>query len=214
MLGEELSPGTPGATRAARARGVVFVADPLGRHDELPPRVPRVRSLDCVVVDGVLTAGVVRHGVTGDAVHRDRRAAAPIANGSVAVSSIDHRAGPCPHRHGIPVLATSESLKCISRSSPPWRARPPASGARARRRSIWCDVAAGRFEGFWELTLAPWDIAAGILLVREAGGIVTDLAGATRPGWAHIDRRRQPGDPPMAARNARHAGDSAAPRSS
>jgi myo-inositol-1(or 4)-monophosphatase len=39
------------------------------------------------------------------------------------------------------------------------------------------DVAAGRFEAFWELRLAPWDIAAGILLVREAGGIVTTLEG-------------------------------------
>jgi len=40
------------------------------------------------------------------------------------------------------------------------------------------DVAAGRFEAFWELRLAPWDIAAGILLVREAGGIVTTLDGS------------------------------------
>jgi len=39
------------------------------------------------------------------------------------------------------------------------------------------DVAAGRFDGFWELMLAPWDIAAGILLVREAGGKVTDFSG-------------------------------------
>jgi myo-inositol-1(or 4)-monophosphatase len=38
-------------------------------------------------------------------------------------------------------------------------------------------VAAGRLDGFWEFGLAPWDIAAGILLVREAGGYVTDLAG-------------------------------------
>jgi myo-inositol-1(or 4)-monophosphatase len=38
-------------------------------------------------------------------------------------------------------------------------------------------VAAGRYDGFWEFGLAPWDIAAGILLVREAGGYVTDLAG-------------------------------------
>ncbi|MDX2224814.1 MAG: inositol monophosphatase family protein [Rhodospirillaceae bacterium] len=38
-------------------------------------------------------------------------------------------------------------------------------------------VAAGRYDGFWELSLKPWDIAAGILLVREAGGFVTDLAG-------------------------------------
>ena len=37
------------------------------------------------------------------------------------------------------------------------------------------DVACGRFDGFWELVLAPWDVAAGILLVREAGGIVTDI---------------------------------------
>ena len=38
-------------------------------------------------------------------------------------------------------------------------------------------VAAGRFDGFWELKLNPWDIAAGWLLVEEAGGIVTDMGG-------------------------------------
>jgi myo-inositol-1(or 4)-monophosphatase len=40
-----------------------------------------------------------------------------------------------------------------------------------------CSVAAGRFEGFWELKLNPWDKAAGSLLVIEAGGRMTDLAG-------------------------------------
>jgi myo-inositol-1(or 4)-monophosphatase len=38
-------------------------------------------------------------------------------------------------------------------------------------------VAAGRFDGFWEHSLQPWDIAAGIVLVREAGGMITDLRG-------------------------------------
>jgi myo-inositol-1(or 4)-monophosphatase len=38
-------------------------------------------------------------------------------------------------------------------------------------------VAAGRYDGFWEFGLSPWDLAAGILLVREAGGYVSDLAG-------------------------------------
>jgi len=38
-------------------------------------------------------------------------------------------------------------------------------------------VAAGRFDGFWETGLQPWDIAAGIVLVREAGGFVTDMDG-------------------------------------
>lgn len=38
-------------------------------------------------------------------------------------------------------------------------------------------VAAGRLDGFWELGLNSWDMAAGVLLVREAGGIVTDFSG-------------------------------------
>ena len=42
-------------------------------------------------------------------------------------------------------------------------------------------VAAGRFDGFWELKLRSWDVAAGILLVEEAGGRVSDYAGAPMP---------------------------------
>jgi myo-inositol-1(or 4)-monophosphatase len=38
-------------------------------------------------------------------------------------------------------------------------------------------VAAGRFDGFWELKLKPWDLAPGILLAREAGALVTDMQG-------------------------------------
>ncbi len=42
-------------------------------------------------------------------------------------------------------------------------------------------VAAGRYEGFWESGLAPWDTAAGCLLVREAGGFVSDWRGISQP---------------------------------
>jgi myo-inositol-1(or 4)-monophosphatase len=42
-----------------------------------------------------------------------------------------------------------------------------------------CSVAAGRFEGFWELKLNPWDKAAGSLLVEEAGGRVSDVTGGS-----------------------------------
>lgn len=41
-------------------------------------------------------------------------------------------------------------------------------------------VAAGRFDGYWERNLKPWDLAAGIVIVREAGGLVTDLDGADK----------------------------------
>jgi myo-inositol-1(or 4)-monophosphatase len=41
----------------------------------------------------------------------------------------------------------------------------------------FCSVAAGRLDGFWELKLSPWDCAAGYLMVREAGGNVTNFQG-------------------------------------
>ncbi|NTS63997.1 inositol monophosphatase [Sphingomonas sp. HHU CXW] len=41
-------------------------------------------------------------------------------------------------------------------------------------------VAAGRFDGFWESDLKPWDVSAGVLLVKEAGGFVTDFRGGDR----------------------------------
>ncbi len=56
-----------------------------------------------------------------------------------------------------------------------------------------CSVACGRFEGFWEFGLHSWDTAAGILMVREAGGIVTDIEG----------RPYRPGDPSILASNGR-----------
>jgi myo-inositol-1(or 4)-monophosphatase len=46
-------------------------------------------------------------------------------------------------------------------------------------------VAAGVFEGFFELGLAPWDVAAGALLIREAGGVVSDWSGGD--GWLNGD---------------------------
>ena len=42
-------------------------------------------------------------------------------------------------------------------------------------------VAAGRFDGFWESGLKPWDTAAGVLLVREAGGFASDYRGRSAP---------------------------------
>ena len=62
-------------------------------------------------------------------------------------------------------------------------------------------VASGRFDGFWEHGLSPWDIAAGIVLVREAGGFVTDAR--RRQGsilrLGRLGPRRQRSDPRRAA---------------
>jgi myo-inositol-1(or 4)-monophosphatase len=39
------------------------------------------------------------------------------------------------------------------------------------------DVACGRYDGFWDLSLKPWDVAAGALLIQEAGGRITNFNG-------------------------------------
>ena len=50
-----------------------------------------------------------------------------------------------------------------------------------------CDVARGAYESYWELGLMPWDVAAGALLVTEAGGVVTNLvAGSHNLSDVHI----------------------------
>ena len=45
----------------------------------------------------------------------------------------------------------------------------------------FCFVAMGRFEGFWEFGLQPWDVCAGALILEEAGGLVTDWDGSPMP---------------------------------
>ena len=81
------------------------------------------------------------------------------------------------HRHRLSVqgdLAGSTSTSASSR-----RVAARTSGIRRPGSAALdlADVAAGRFDGFWEQHLSAWDIAAGMLLVREAGGVVTDFAG-------------------------------------
>jgi len=58
-----------------------------------------------------------------------------------------------------------------------------------------CYLACGRFDGFWEMKLNPWDVAAGALIVRESGGMITNFKGETYSiygdeiiasnGWVH-----------------------------
>ncbi|MEZ5997383.1 MAG: inositol monophosphatase family protein [Hyphomonas sp.] len=75
--------------------------------------------------------------------------------------------------HGIPGETHANFAREIA-------AMTPATAGIRRYGSAALDlawVAAGRFDGFWERGLKPWDIAAGIVLVREAGGAVTEIDG-------------------------------------
>ncbi len=91
------------------------------------------------------------------------------------------------HRLEDAVLATGIPFKDVGENLDPYMAMLKAFTRQCRgiRRagSAALDlayVAAGRADGFWELGLKPWDMAAGVLLVQEAGGLVSDFVGDDR----------------------------------
>ena len=170
FLGEELSPGVNSSS------GVVFVVDPLDGTTNFLHGFPEYAVSIGVVVDAELVAGVVRHVVTGET-FTARAGSGAFRNGApIRVSAITD-----PKRALIGTGFPFSSMDRIDQYLPQFAAVAGQTAGMRRAGSAALDLArlaAGQFDAFWELKLAPWDIAAGILLVREAGGIVTDLAGA------------------------------------
>ena len=170
MLAEETA-----ATTAERD-GLLFVADPLDGTTNFLHGFPWYAVSIAAVVDGAAMAGVVLNAATGElftatAGGGARRNGQPIAVSPI-VEPIRSLIGTgFPFKEGSPIEEYLRTLPRIMRETSGIR-RPGAAALDL------ADVACGRFEAFWELKLAPWDIAAGMLLVREAGGVVTDLAGA------------------------------------
>lgn len=170
ILGEELSP-----TMTDR-HGLVFVADPLDGTTNFLHGFPWYAVSIAAMVDGELGAGVVLNVANGELFTATAGGGARLNGQPIAVSSITDPARSVigtgfPFKGDEHVDEYLLMLPRIMRETAGIR-RPGAASL-----DLAC-VAAGRFEGFWEITLAPWDIAAGILLIREAGGIITDLAGA------------------------------------
>lgn len=170
MRGEELSP------TMADTSGLVFVADPLDGTTNFLHGVPQYAVSIAAQVDGELSAAAVVNVPSGELFTAAKGSGTRLNGQPVTVSTITDPkralvATGFPFKGGEYVDEYLRMLPRIMRETSGIRRFGAASLDLA-----W--VAAGRFEGFWEITLAPWDIAAGILLIREAGGVVTDLAGA------------------------------------
>ena len=169
VAGEELSPD------AARGAGLVFVADPLDGTTNFLHGYPAFAVSIGVLCEGRLAAGVVVNAVTGEewtAVDGGGawRDGTPLRVSSIAEPERALVGTGFPFKHLHLLDAYQHQFAAVLRAT---------SGIRRAGSAALdlCDVAAGRFDAFWELALAPWDVAAGLLLVREAGGVVTDLAG-------------------------------------
>jgi myo-inositol-1(or 4)-monophosphatase len=169
ILGEELSPTQP------IGEGLVFVADPLDGTTNFLHGFPWYAVSIGAVEAGALVAGAILNAANGELFTATAGGGARLNGQPIRVSSIEE-----PERAligtGFP-FKDPQHIDDYLRMLPPLMRdiaglRRPGSAA-----LDLADVACGRFDAFFELSLSPWDIAAGLLIVREAGGVVTDRRG-------------------------------------
>ena len=165
IVGEELSP-----QRMARGE-LVWIVDPLDGTTNFLHGYPQYAvSIGCLV-DGKLAAGVI-HDVCRKRTYKAIRGGGAFeADTRLGVSAVtDPRYALIGT--GFPFRALNLLHVYLSQFA---AVSGAASGIRRAGAAALdlADIAAGRLDGFWELQLAPWDVAAGTLLIREAGGIVT-----------------------------------------
>jgi myo-inositol-1(or 4)-monophosphatase len=159
--------------------GIVFVVDPLDGTTNFLHGYPEYAVSIGVLVDGSLSAGVVLDVPLHECFTATVGGGAHLNGAPIRVSTIDN-----PQRAlfgtGFPFVRHEEIAPYVAQLA---RVMAGAGGVRRAGAAALdlASVACGRFEGFWEMQLSPWDIAAGMLLVREAGGIVTTLEGVECP---------------------------------
>jgi myo-inositol-1(or 4)-monophosphatase len=172
LIAEE---GSPRATAA----DLTFIADPLDGTTNFLHGFPWYAVSIAAVSHGTLTAGVVLNVANGDLFTAATGSGARKNGQPIRVSEVSEPSRallgtgfPFKHREGIkPYMDVLPRLM-----------EQTAGLRRAGSAALdLCDVACGRFDAFWEYRLAPWDVAAGILIIREAGGVVTDLEGQQAP---------------------------------
>jgi myo-inositol-1(or 4)-monophosphatase len=168
MVGEELSPDIV-------TEGLVWIVDPLdGTTNFLHDYASYAVSI-AAAIDDVLQAAVVLHVPRNEMYTASRGGGAWLGERRLAVS---HIADPefALVGTGFPFKDVSHLQEYQHQFS---RVAAATSGIRRAGSAALdlADVAAGRFDGFWEQRLSAWDIAAGTLLIREAGGTITDFSG-------------------------------------
>ena len=168
MLGEELSPDVI-------TDGLVWIVDPLDGTTNFLHDFPAYAVSIAAAVDGVLEAAVVLQVPRNETYSSSRGGGSWLGHRRLSVSAIDDPA--------FSLIGTGFPFSDVSRLEQYQRqfatvARATSGIRRPGAAALdLADVAAGRFDGFWEQRLSAWDTAAGTLLIREAGGVVTDFSG-------------------------------------
>jgi myo-inositol-1(or 4)-monophosphatase len=186
MLIEELSKARPGYNFLVEEQGVIegpdkshrFIIDPLDGTTNFLHGIPHFAISIALEREGQLVSAVIHNPVTDEMYTAEKGHGAYLNDKRLRVANRKHLKESL-FATGIPFLGKEGHESFLNELS---TVMGLCSGVR-RFGSASLDlayVAAGRYDGFWERGLRAWDIAAGILIVREAGGMVSDLGGGTR----------------------------------
>lgn len=165
-----------GAHAAGDSR-VRWIVDPLDGTTNFAHNYPFFAVSVGVEVDGALAAGAVFDPVRGEMFSAASGGGALLNDAPLAVSDI------AKLEDALLVTGFPYDVR-----EHPERSVPAFTAFLARAQGIrrdgsaalnLCYLACGRFDGFWEADLSPWDLAAGSLIVREAGGRVTNYTGGS-----------------------------------
>ncbi len=152
-----------------------WIVDPLDGTTNFLHGIPHFAISIALERDGEIIAGAVYEPTRDEMFWAEKGAGAYLNDRRLRVSA-RRQLGEAVIGTGLPFRGRGDHPSYIATLS---RVMAATSGVR-RLGAAALDlayVAAGRFDGFWEFGLFPWDIAAGLLLVREAGGFVSDCSG-------------------------------------
>lgn len=181
---KELQKARPGYGFLMEERGIVegadqshrFIVDPLDGTTNFMHGIPLFSISIALEREGELVAGVIYNPITDELFSAEKGKGAFLND-----------------KRRLRVAARKSLGDAVVATGIPHRGRPGHSGFMKEMQTVMHEVAgirrtgsaaldlaftaAGRFDGYWERNLKPWDLAAGIVLVREAGGTVVDCEG-------------------------------------
>lgn len=170
-----------GQTAGADKDAPCWIVDPIDGTTNFLHGIPHFAISIAVREQGKITAACVYDPCRDEFFHAEQGSGAYLNGRRIRVSG-RRRMEEALFATGIPFLGRGDEAEDPAYAAGMMRVARASSGVRrfgaAALDMAW--VAAGRYDGFWERGLSVWDIAAGVLLVREAGGFVSDFAARDR----------------------------------
>jgi len=172
-----------GDQKALPDKGTLWIIDPLDGTVNFAHGIPFFAVSIAVAIDREVFAGVVHNPLSGESFVAEKGKGAWLGENQLRVSEVGDLDGAFLAT-GLPYDVKENPYRCIDRFAAMARRGNPIRRLGVASLDL-AYVAAGHFDAFWEAGLQTWDMAAGKLLIEEAGGRVTHYDGTAHPLYGY-----------------------------